>query len=103
MKIATWNVERLKIDSRLQGILECIKKADADILVLTETDSRIAPEYDNCFSTPSAKDVIPKLYKASENRVSLFTNYKLIREHYTYDRYTAKCVELETEFGNLIV
>ena len=103
MKIATWNVERLKTDGRLPGILECIEKADTEILVLTETDSRISPDYKNCFSTPPVKEANLKLYKASENRVSVFTNYKLIREHDTYDRHTTKCVELETEFGNLII
>ena len=43
MKIATWNIERLKKKKYLSEILSEIEKIDADILVLTETDSRILP------------------------------------------------------------
>ena len=31
------------------------------------------------------------------------TNYKCVKQHVTYDKYTSICVELETERGNLIV
>ncbi len=41
MKIATWNVERLKHSSKLEEIISKIEELEADILVLTETDSRI--------------------------------------------------------------
>ena len=41
MKIATWNVERLKHKSKLALIVETIKRIDADILILTETDTQI--------------------------------------------------------------
>ena len=44
MKIATWNVERLKNKKYLHEILSEIEKIDADILILTETDSQILPE-----------------------------------------------------------
>ena len=44
MKIATWNVERLKKKKYLPEIISEIEKINADILVLTETDSQILPE-----------------------------------------------------------
>ena len=43
MKIATWNVERLKRKSELDKINSIIDEIDADIFVLTETDERIKP------------------------------------------------------------
>lgn len=41
MKIATWNIGRLKHFSKLFEIQSEIQKVNADILVLTETDQRI--------------------------------------------------------------
>lgn len=43
MKIATWNVERLKHYKDISLICQEIEKCDADIFVLTETDSRLLP------------------------------------------------------------
>ncbi len=46
MKIATWNIERLKVKSKLDDITALCEKADADILVLTEADERVKlPKY----------------------------------------------------------
>lgn len=103
MRIATWNVERLKHKAQLPLMLEHCRNANADILVLTETDSRIHPNYRHCCKTLPAKDTVPDLYRDTENRVSVYTNYGLVRQHETYDEHTAVCVELETERGNLIV
>jgi len=48
LKIATWNLERPKTVSRKNAaILEKLKEVNADILILTETNSCIdlGPEY----------------------------------------------------------
>lgn len=103
MKIATWNVERLKHKNELCRITECCKRTEADILVLTETDRRIKLSYPYCFETLPVRAVSPDLYRQTENRVSIYTRYNCIREYETYDKYTARCVELETECGNLLV
>jgi len=113
MRIATWNVERLKHKNKLDLILEACKAVDADILVLTETDVRVKPEYPYCYRTTSLKDVeVPIIYRGekvfvryadTENRVSIFTRYKCLKEYATYDGCTALCVELATEFGNLCI
>lgn len=103
MRIATWNVERLKHKRELDRMQECCMRARADILVLTETDRGIKPPYPYCFETMPVKPVWPDLYRDTENRVSIYSRYACIREHPTFDRYTALCVELETELGNLIV
>lgn len=103
MKIATWNIERLKHIREKDEILRACEWARADILTLTETDVRVQPHYSYCFQTPLLEEILPDFYRPTENRVSVFTNYRCVRQHETYDKYTAICVELETERGNLLV
>ncbi len=103
MKIATWNIERLKHKRDLDLILRSCEQAQADILILTETDEQAHPNYTYCYKTPRLTEIQPDYYKSTENRISIFTKYKFVRQHQTYDRYTALCVELETERGKLLV
>lgn len=117
MIITTWNVERLKYRNSLDKILSVIEGTQADILVLTETDERIKPNYRYGFHTPKLYQapygyhlpgrykeyVAADVYAVTENRVSVYTNYSCVKRHDTYDEYTALCVELETEAGNLLV
>ncbi len=118
MKIATWNVERLKHRKNLDEITDICNRTQADILVLTENDINIRPKYDHCRHTETLENFdepIPShpkeeqlsthtpYYKSTERRVSIYTNYEIVREHPTYDKYTALCLELETEKGNILV
>ena len=41
MKIINFNIERLLILSKLKHVIELIKSYDADIIVLTETNSKL--------------------------------------------------------------
>lgn len=103
MRIATWNVERLKHRGDIEQIRQCCVDVKADILVLTETDSRLELHFSNRYSTPSAKEAMPDMYALTENRVSIFSNFPIVRTIETFDKYTAGCVELETNRGKLIV
>ncbi|MFA9213227.1 MAG: endonuclease/exonuclease/phosphatase family protein [Candidatus Methylacidiphilales bacterium] len=104
MKIATWNIERLKHKSELNKIINLIEEQDADILVLTETDSRIIlPNFKYRIDTPKLKEIEPSNYLETENRVSIFTNYEIEQQFETFDKYTSLCIELKTEVGNLKV
>ena len=113
MRIATWNVERLKHRNELDAIHKACDAARADILVLTEADARVAPDYRFCYRTSSLKgvevpilyrgEIVPVRYADTENRVSIFTNYRCLKAYATFDRFTAVCVELETELGSLLV
>lgn len=109
MKIATWNTERLKHHKSLDEIISACNQTQADILVLTETDKRIYPDYRYSFQTPTPPDIKlpsyeqPLNYELTEHRIAIFTNYKPVREYATFDKYTALCIELETEKGNLLV
>ena len=101
MRIATWNIERLRHKNKLQEIIAECEQANADILVLTETDSRVTLNNKSYISTtpPDEKNY----YNPSETRVTIFTNYEVIERYATYDEYTAVCVELKTDKGSLIV
>ena len=103
MKIATWNIECLRHKSQLDSIIRHCEELSADILVLTETDSHVNLKYNHCFQTPKLVEIEPDYYKPTENRVSIYTNYDAVLQHQTYDKYTALCVELSTERGNLLV
>ena len=103
MKIATWNVERLRHKKALDVMLHTINEVNADILVLTETDRRLYPKYRFCYETPRMAISRSDLYAPTENRVSIYTSYPCVHRHLTCDENTAICVELETEKGNLIV
>ena len=103
LRIATWNIERLRHKKFLEQILFACEQTQADILVLTETDHRVRLDYPYSFHTPPLAGIQPVFYSPTENRVSIYTNYPCLRQHKTCDVYTALCVELETEKGRLLV
>ena len=103
MRIATWNVERLKHHREIAAILREIENADADILVLTETDARLLPHYPYAFHTLPLNEIRQGYYRDTENRVSVFSKYPCVRRHETCDPYTSMGVELETSHGLLLV
>ncbi|MCD8003205.1 MAG: endonuclease/exonuclease/phosphatase family protein [Clostridia bacterium] len=110
MKIATWNVDRLEHRSKLDSIITACQREDADILVLTEADERIRLSgYLFCYSTMPPLDhelppyPMPVHYAPTERRVIIYSKYPCVRQHITYDETTAICIELETEYGNLLV
>jgi endonuclease/exonuclease/phosphatase family metal-dependent hydrolase len=104
MKIATWNIERLKHHARLNLITDAIDHLQADICILTETDSRVKTKnYTHCITTSSLELHRPGYYKATENRVTILTNYEVVNQYPTYDQYTSLCVALKTPSGNLLV
>lgn len=104
MRIATWNIERLKHKHEIEQINLILTELEADILVLTESDNRVdLSNYRFCVRTPKPEEFGPNYYAASENRVTICTNYEIVRQHETYDKYTSLCVELKTELGVLIV
>lgn len=108
MRIATWNIERLKHKKDIKTIIRLCEEQEADIFVLTETDEQVRLNLRYGFHTPKlslapSDYALPTTYKSTENRVSIFTRFPCIKQHDTYDQYTALCVELETDVGNLLV
>ncbi len=108
MRIATWNVERLKHKKAHDRILRAIEKVQADVLILTETDERVHPPYQYSVHTrrlceAPAEYTLPSIYASSENRVSVFSIYPIVGEYETYDPYTAICPDIETPWGCLLL
>jgi len=103
MRIATWNVERLKHRAKAEQMCKTIEAAGAGILVLTETDREFVPDYPYAYHTPMLQEIRPEYYRATENRVSVYSKYPVVKAYTTCDRYTSACVELSTDGGNLLV
>ncbi len=103
MKIATWNAERLKHYKQLEDIRKMFNDIDADILVLTESDTRIEiPEkYRYSASTLKPKDTGLLKYAGTERRVQVFSKYEIINVPETYDPFSSCCVEVRTDIGDL--
>ncbi len=117
IRIATWNIERFKHKDKLDNILHRCRFQKADILVLTEADERVKPDFQYEFHTKRLTEAptdyhmpgrytdyaVADYYAPTEHRVSIYTKYPCVKMHETYDPYTSLCVELETEYGNLMV
>ena len=103
MKIATWNVERLKKKKYLREILSEIEKINANVLILTETDSQILPENYPYKIETKPLVLVNSLAKTSENRVSIFSKFPIVETFETYDNFTSCSAEIETPFGKLVI
>ena len=104
MKIGNWNIERLKKIKKKDAILNEINLRNFDILVLTEYDERIKPKgFNYQISTESLMNVNTDNYKKTERRTTVFSKYPILNQLETFNKYTACCAELKTEYGNLVV
>ena len=103
MRIATWNIERLKHRAKTDQMHRAIEAVNADILILTETDRRFAPDYPFVYHSPLLGEIRPDYYRQTENRVSIYSKYPVVKAYRTYDKYTAVCVELDIDGGKLLV
>lgn len=107
MKIINFNIERLLILSKLKPVIELIKSYDADIIVLTETNSTLIDLGENYFaqhSKPLSKNQDNvNFYREGENRVSIYSKYPIKRRIQTTDEFTSLAIELETTLGKLVV
>ena len=103
MKILTWNLERPKIANQL--ILDKLTEYNADILILTETNTIINPgkDYSSIATATLAKGHDGIAYQIGENRTTIWTKYKIGVKHNTYDNYTSVCAQLETPQSSLNV
>ena len=98
MKIATWNLERLT-KNKNDVILSKLTELDADILILTETDSQInLSEKYSSISTRNLSNGFDGInYKNSEIRTTIWTKFKIENQNKTYDNYTSVSAEIQTE------
>ncbi|RZJ72120.1 endonuclease/exonuclease/phosphatase family protein [Flavobacterium sp.] len=106
MKIAVWNLERPKLNQkRIRPILEKLRSLDADILILTETNSAINPGSD--FNSITSEKLGEKTdgidYSEGENRTTIWTKFEIAEKIETCDNFTTVCAKLKTPVGELIV
>lgn len=102
MKILTWNVERGKRGAA--ALEEIIRRYNADIIILTETTKAINPGLPESVATTELYNGYDGIdYKAGENRITIWSNYKIDRVVQTYDDYTSICAEIDTSIGKLTV
>jgi endonuclease/exonuclease/phosphatase family metal-dependent hydrolase len=102
MKIATWNLERpTKSTKRNQKIIDCLKKIDADILILTETNEVIkwSDDYNHFYS----KNLPETYYKTGEKRVSIYSKFPPGEQHETFRNDTSICINFHTPLGELAI
>ncbi len=104
MKILTWNLERLQ-KNKNQLILEKLAEIDADILILTETNSLINPgsNYSSLSTEPLPKDFDGIKYKATEHRTTIWSKYSMHPSFKTFDSNTSVCADIKTPMGLLTV
>jgi len=102
MKIATWNIERPAHNGKKnKAITEYLKKLNADILVLTETNEfiNLGTDYELFHTEIFSAD----FYKPGDRQVTIFSKYPIVRHISTFRADTSLCLELNTPYGNLIV
>ncbi len=110
MKIATWNVERYQRKYKQSVIVNECLRIDADILILTEADTRIElPAYQSVSMTEHACSIMvpgnntPLIYSPTERRVMLFSKYPIVEAIETYDSRISLAAELDTPCGPLVI
>lgn len=100
-RIATWNLERPRQNgwTKNQRRLDKIREIDADVWVLTETNSAISlqDQYQSVASCAS------EYHKAGENLTTIWSRCKILRRLPTFDPTCAVCAEIDSPFGAMIV
>ncbi|MBE9009284.1 endonuclease/exonuclease/phosphatase family protein [Pseudanabaenaceae cyanobacterium LEGE 13415] len=101
-RIATWNLERptQKGWTKNQRRLEQIRKIDADVWVLTETNQAIDlhPDYESVVSVAWKNH-----HQLGENLTTLWSRWKILQRIATFNPIWAVCAEVESPFGAMII
>lgn len=98
-KIANWNVERPKINTKKTNLaLNKINEINADIFVLTETSDAIdlTPEYQSVKADSNFRN-------RSEQWITIWSKWKIIKKIDTFDTFRTASALIETPFGEIII
>jgi hypothetical protein len=106
-RIATWNLERPKLNGWKKNplIQEKMSEIDADIWILTETNASIAPAskseplagYVSLASLPATS------HSLGESFSTIWSRFGIKRSIKTFDIETAVCAEIDTPLGLMLV
>ena len=96
MKIATWNLNwPRKGSARVEGILQEIKRVDADIFVLTETnDDVIHPPGYQPLSSDTLPEPRPYAFQEGDHEVTIWSRHPIVKVGIN-ERYTSVCVQMQ--------
>lgn len=107
LRIATWNLERPKLNGWKKNplIQEKISEIDADIWILTETNASIVPTskrdphagYVPLASLPAA------FHALGESCSAIWSRYGIKRAIKTFEVDTAVCAEVDTPIGLMLI
>lgn len=102
MKIATWNIERpTRNGQKSTFIADYLKKLNADILVLTETNEFL--NFGRAYEVFHTEIFSGDFYKPGDRQVSIFSKYPIVRHIPTFRADTSLCLAVDTPYGELIV
>lgn len=96
MKVATWNIERLKKKSNLNAIKDEISRINPDILVITEHNKYLQLT-DYKFIAETSE------FSNHEVKVGIYSKYPIKQTIKTCNNLESCCAKIETPYGNLIV
>jgi hypothetical protein len=101
MRIATWNLERPKAHghAKNEACLGKLAEVDADLWILTETNSAIGLRGYHHQSSPS----VAGYHRAGEHFTTLLSRWPLLRSIPTWDPLLAVCAELESPIGPMLL
>lgn len=101
MKILSWNIKRPKINQKekINFIKELISSENPDLIFLTETSLILdfGKEYFSFHSKELPNSHDGEKYDEKENRVSIFSKYRIFETIQTYDNYTSICGKTKIE------
>lgn len=107
IRVATWNLERPKINGWKKHplIREKIREIDADIWILTETNASIEP---TSLRDPMAGFVslasLPVTYHSlGESCSTIWSRFGIKRSIRTYDGETSVCAVIDAPLGSLLI
>ncbi|MCC8358367.1 endonuclease/exonuclease/phosphatase family protein [Salinimicrobium sediminilitoris] len=97
-RIATWNLDRPRNNSKANRIKSKLNNIAADIFILTETSELInlAPEY------KAVKSKEFELYK-DQPWITIWSRWKVVEEIETSNSFRTACCLIEAPFGPIII
>ena len=107
LKIATWNLDRPTFGTKSKNdlILKTLHQVDADVLILTETNSCIdlGQNYNSYPSTClfQSLSVGTEQYQEGENRVTIWSKLPGQRRIDMCNSHSAVCAQITTDWGEL--
>jgi len=101
MRLATWNLERAKASTpRAYRLRQVMKAVNADVWVLTETDSNLTPEH---AKTSISSGLPERQHRSGERWVVIWSRHGNLERVTTADPVRTACARLRRPTGPLLL